>query len=224
MANLLITGTDTEVGKTVLTTCLVAYWEKYRSLDKLGLMKLVQTGIGDRELYQQLFSLPQSSEEIAPLCFDTPVAPPIASEREGKEVNLGRVWQTLNHLQKQRDLVVVEALGGLGSPVTSELIVADLARDWRLPTILVVPIKLGAIAQTVANVALAKQFGVSLKGIVLNCREAGTEEKLADWTPIDLIQSLTNLPVLGLLPHLADPQDKNKLAQVAANLELEYLI
>ncbi|MGB3695215.1 MAG: dethiobiotin synthase [Spirulinaceae cyanobacterium] len=224
MANLLITGTDTEVGKTVLTTCLVAYWEKYRSLDKLGLMKLVQTGIGDRELYQQLFSLSQSPEEVAPLCFDTPVAPPIAAAREGKEVDLAKVWQNFNHLQQQRDLVIVEALGGLGSPVTSELVVADLARDWGLSTVLVVPVKLGAIAQTVANVALAKQFGVHLKGIVLNCRESGTEEKLADWTPIDLIQSLTNLPVLGLLPHLADPQAKDKLVQVAANLELEYLI
>ena len=224
MTNLLITGTDTEVGKTVLTTCLVAYWEKYHSLSKLGLMKLVQTGIGDRELYQQLFSLSQPSEEIAPLCFKTPVAPPIAAQREGKEIKLDKIWQTFDHLQKQRDFVIVEALGGLGSPVTSELIVADLARDWCLATVLVVPVKLGAIAQTVANVALAKQFGVTLKGIVLNCREVDAEERLEDWTPVDLIQSLTNLPVLGVLPHLADTQDKDKLAQVAANLELEYLI
>lgn len=224
MTNLLVTGTDTEVGKTVLTTCLVAYWEKYRSLGRLGLMKLVQTGIGDRELYEQLFSLPQSPQEIAPLCFKTPVAPPIAAQREGKEIKLDKIWQTFDHLQKQRDFVIVEALGGLGSPVTSELIVADLARDWCLATVLVVPVKLGAIAQTVANVALAKQFGVTLKGIVLNCREVDAEERLEDWTPVDLIQSLTNLPVLGLLPHLVETQDKDNLAKVATNLELEYLI
>ncbi|NEO25849.1 MAG: AAA family ATPase [Kamptonema sp. SIO4C4] len=52
MKPLLITGTDTEVGKTVLTTALVAYWQTYKTLDRLGLMKLLQTGEGDRELYQ----------------------------------------------------------------------------------------------------------------------------------------------------------------------------
>jgi len=61
--------------------------------------------------------------------------------------------------------VLVEALGG--SPVSEEFTVADLA-EWR-PTVLVVPVKLGAIAQAVANVALARPSRVHLKGIVLNC-------------------------------------------------------
>jgi dethiobiotin synthetase len=108
--------------------------------------------------------------------------------------------------------------------VTHELTVADLARDWRLPVVLVVPVKLGAIAQAVANVALARQSGVHLKGIVLNCVQACSDEEIADWTPIDLIQSLTNVPVLGVLPHLADPTDLTKLAQVASNLDLERLL
>jgi len=221
---LLITGTDTETGKTVLTCSLAAYWQTFRPQESLGILKPIQTGMGDRELYQKLFNLNQTPEEITPLHFKTPLAPPVAAEREGRLVNLSIVWQAFETLRQKRQLVLVEALGGLGSPVTHELTVADLARDWRLPVVLVVPVKLGAIAQAVANVALARQSGVHLKGIVLNCVQACSDEEIADWTPIDLIQSLTNVPVLGVLPHLADPTDLTKLAQVASNLDLERLL
>jgi dethiobiotin synthetase len=221
---LLITGTDTGTGKTVLTCALVAYWQTYRSQESLGVFKPIQTGEGDCELYQQLFDLNQAPEEMTPLRFQMPVAPPVAAEREGRTVDLGLVWQAFSRLQQQRQWVLVEALGGLGSPITHELTVADLARDWRLPVVLVVPVKLGAIAQAVANVALARSCGVQLKGIVLNCVQSCSQEDIANWTPINLIESLTNVPVLGILPYLTDPTDLSKLAQVASNLDLELLM
>ncbi|HEY9797434.1 MAG TPA: dethiobiotin synthase [Leptolyngbyaceae cyanobacterium] len=237
---LLITGTNTETGKTVLTCALAAYWQTYRPQKTLGIFKPIQTGssdringisdrsesisLTDRDLYQKLFDLNQSPEEIAPLHFQTPVAPPVAAEREGRTIDLGLVWQAFNALRQQRQLVLVEALGGLGSPLTHELTVADLARDWHLPVVLVVPVQLGAIAQAVANVALARQSGVHLKGIVLNCVQSCSDQDIADWTPVELIQSLTNIPVLGCLPYLTDPTDLAKLAQVASNLDLEQLL
>ena len=220
MKELLISGTDTDVGKTVLTTALAAYWQKYHAGQSLALMKLMQTGVGDRELYAELF--PQLRQST-PLWFHTPVAPPIAAARENKFIDLAVVWQAFQALKQEQHFVLVEALGGLGSPVTAELTVADLAADWRLATVLVVPVKLGAIAQVVANVALARQSKVNLKGIILSCITPKSEEKLEDWTPIDLIQSFTKLPVLGILPHLANPKDLDKLAQVASNLTLESL-
>jgi dethiobiotin synthetase len=90
--------------------------------------------------------------------------------------------------------------------------------------VLVVPVKLGAIAQAVANVALARSSGVQLQGIVLNCVQPCSEEEITSWAPIDLIESLTNVPILGTLPHLADPTDFSKLAQVASDLDLERLM
>jgi dethiobiotin synthetase len=221
---LLITGTDTETGKTVLTCALAAYLQAYRPQERLGILKPLQTGTGDRELYQNRFDLSQTLEEITPLHFQTPVAPPVAAEREGRLIDLGQAWQAFETLRQQRQWVLVEALGGLGSPITHELTVADLARDWRLPVVLVVPVKLGAIAQAVANVALARQSGIHLKGIVLNCVNSCSDQEIADWAPIDLIQSLTNIPVLGIMPHLADLADLSKLAQVASNLDLERLL
>ncbi len=225
MNALLITGTDTDTGKTVLTSALVAYWKKYRRSQSLGLMKPLQTGVGDRELYLRLFQfLDQTEEEINPVHFDAPLAPPLAAEREGKRIKMGQLWQSFEALSQKRDFVIVEALGGLGSPVTRETTVADLAWDWRLPTVLVVPVKLGAIAQAVANVALARQTRVHLKGIVLNCVKSRSDQQIEDWAPADLIQSLTDIPVLGVIPHLSDPTDLDKLAKVAANLDLERMI
>ncbi|MEH2433427.1 MAG: dethiobiotin synthase [Nostoc sp.] len=220
---LLITGTDTEAGKTVLTTALAAYWQKYYPQRSLGIMKPIQSGIGDREWYQKLFTLEQSLEEITPLYFRAPLAPPIAAARENRQVDLAVVWQALSKLRSQRDFVLIEALGGLGSPITEELTVADLAGEWRLPTVLVVPVRLGAIAQAVANVALARQARINLKGIVLNCVQRRTDAEIADWTPPQLIQSLTNIPVLGCLPNLDSLTDLDKLAQVASDLDLEML-
>lgn len=224
MSALLIVGTDTDAGKTVLTCAIAAYWQMYCYDRTLGIMKLLQTGTGDRELYSRLFSLDQSPQELNPLQFSAPLAPPIAAQREGRRVELERVWSTLESLRQRRDLVLVESLGGLGSPVTWELTVADLARDWRLSAVLVVPVRLGAIAQAVANVALARQTNVKLKGIVLNCVKPCSDQEIADWTPIDLIESLTQIPVLGILPHLDDATDLAKLAQVASELDLERLI
>jgi len=221
---LLIAGTDTEAGKTVLTTALAAYWQKYQPSRSLGIMKPIQAGTGDRELYTQMFSLEQSLKEITPLYFEAPLAPPIAAVKEGRRVDLGIVWQAFEKLRASRDWVLVEALGGLGSPVSDEFTVADLAAHWRLPTVLVVPVRLGAIAQVVANVALARLSRVHLKGIVLNCVQPRTDAEVAEWAPVELIQSLTNTPVLGCLPYLDNPTDLDKLASFAANLDLEILI
>ncbi|MEG3927056.1 MULTISPECIES: dethiobiotin synthase [unclassified Microcoleus] len=224
MNSLLITGTDTDAGKTVLTSALAAYWQMYFPDRSLGLMKLMQTGTGDRELYTRLFSLDQSPEELNPLHFDAPLAPPIAAEREGRRIELEKVWTAWQSLSERKDFVLVEALGGLGSPVTRELTVADIARDWRLRGVLVVPVRLGAIGQAVANVALARHTGFKLRGIVLNCIKAYSEQEIADLAPVDLIQSLTQIPVLGILPHLDDPTDLAKLAKIASDLDLEQLL
>lgn len=221
---LLITGTDTDVGKTVLTTSLTAYWQTYRFCQSLGLMKLMQTGEGDNELYNQLFSSESSLQIVTPLRFEHPLAPPLAAAKMGREVDLSIVWKALSNLQKQQDFVLVEALGGLGSPVTHELTVANLAADWHLPTILVVPVKLGAIAQAVANVALARSLKVELKGIILSCFQPDAEQHITDLAPAELIQSLTQVPVLGTIPFIRDITDQKKLAQIASHLDLELIL
>jgi dethiobiotin synthetase len=219
MKTLLVTASDTNTGKTIITTSLKAYYQYYFPNFKVGLMKLLQTGLeGDRQFYQQFFP-----DVIVPLCFAAPLAPPLAAEKENKYVDLKIIWEALLKLQKENDFVLVEALGGLGSPITDELTVADLAGSWCLETILVAPVKLGSIGQIIANVALAKQSKIKIKGIILNCVTPCTQEEIADWTPINLIESLTYTPVLGVFPYLDELTNLEKLAQAASKLKLEFI-
>ncbi|MBD2101320.1 dethiobiotin synthase [Leptolyngbya sp. FACHB-261] len=223
MKSLLITATDTGAGKTVLTTALAAYWQTYAAPEKLGVFKPFQSGPGDCEHYQQVLGLSEDRDTITPQYFAAPLAPPLAAEQEGRSVDLAAVWRAFTALQTRKQKVLVEGVGGLGSPITRELVVADLARDWRLPTLLVVPVKLGAIGQAVANVALARHYGVDLRGIVLNLPPDSPEPALAEWAPPDLVSGITGVPILGILPALADPTDRTKLVQAASGLDLEQL-
>jgi dethiobiotin synthetase len=220
---LLITGTDTEVGKTIVTTALAAYWLQHYPKSALGLMKPVQSGMGDFERYTQLFDLDQPPETITPQRFAAPLAPPLAAAQEGKTVDLDRVWQALSQLLADRDFVLIEALGGLGSPVTDEWTVADLAAAWHLPILLVVPIKLGAISQAIANVALARQQGLSIRGIVLNCSSDLSPEQQRNWAPIALIERLTHVPIVGQMPYLTSCEDLDRLSEAASQLMLEAI-
>lgn len=222
---LLITGTDTDVGKTIVTSALVAHSLATYPHHRLGLMKPVQSGVGDLECYQDLFpELGQRPEETTPQRFTAPLAPPLAAAQEGREIDLGLVWSTLQRFLSDRDWVIIEALGGLGSPVTDEWTVADLAAAWRLPIALVVPVKLGAIAQAVANVALARQQGLALRGLVLNCTTPEAMTHLDDWAPVGLIESLTQVPILGTMPWLPDCRDRDRLAAIAQDWHLDPLL
>lgn len=134
MNALLITGTDTDAGKTVLTTALAAYWQTYCTAQTLGIFKPIQTGgdgleagqtAGDRTLYSRLFAL--DPDEITPLHFAAPLAPPLAAAQEGRRVELAKLWQAFEAMRQQYDWVLVEGLGGLGSPLTNETTV----QIWR---------------------------------------------------------------------------------------------
>lgn len=223
MQPLLIAGTDTNVGKTILTAALAAYWQTYRNPETFGIYKPLQAGEGDREFYDRTFKLSQTLNEINPLYFENPIAPAIAAVREGKQIDLGLIWQQFQALQQRYECLLVEGMGGLGSPIAYEYTVADLASDWHIASVLVVPVRLGAIAQAVANVALAKLQKVALKGIVLSCAQPCSDREIEAWAPSDLIYSLTNIPVLGILPCLPDITDIANLARAASDLDLERL-
>lgn len=222
---LLVVGCDTEVGKTVVTSALASYWRKYFPGCSLGLMKLLQTGLGDDEHYQSLFGGFADWNVVTPLKFASPIAPPLAAEQEGRTVDLTLVWRTLQKLQRDHNRVLVEALGSLGSPVTAELTVADIAGMWRLPAILVVPVQLGAMGQAIAQVALAREKKINLKGLVLSCGSREAEAKVEDWASKAMLESFTHLPVLGTVPYLDSSacQDLERLAQVTTGFDLEKL-
>jgi dethiobiotin synthetase len=214
--SLLIAGTDTGVGKTILTASIASYYLKYYPDRKLAIYKPVQSGQGDREYYLKNFPLEQSLEQITPIYLENPLAPPIAAEKEGKTIDLGLIWQKYQELVHHYDLVLVESLGGLGSPITKEYLVSDLAKDWHIPTILVSSIKLGCLSQIIAHTALARASNLDCRGIILN--SINPEFDLDSFAPIPLIENLVHLPVLGVMPYLPQRDDRLALAEALANL------
>ncbi|WP_099239536.1 dethiobiotin synthase [Synechococcus sp. BDU 130192] len=219
---LLIAGTDTEVGKTVVSSALIAYWRHFLPFSRLGVIKLLQTGIGDRQWYEKFCD--GGTVLKVPLEYETPVAPPVAARLEGKAIDLGIVWQELQDLSNAQDFVIAESLGSLGSPVTDELTVADLAGQWKLPTLLVVPVKLGSIGQAIAQVSLARERKVNLKGIILSCGTPEAMGQIEALTPPTMVQQFTQIPVLGVMPYVENLLDAQALAKVAAPWHLEQLI
>ena len=219
-----ISGTDTGVGKTCVTAALAAYVQTYCPNRRLALFKPIQSGIGDREWYLQHLALDQTLDQITPLYFEQPLAPPIAAVAENRTVDLSQLWKAFQTLQLSYDQILVEGAGGLGSPITAELTAADLARDWRMPTVLIVPVRLGSLGQAIAHAALARNAKTNLRGIILSCAEVDAAENLEQWTPTALLESLTQLPVLGTLPHLADPSDLTALAKAASSWHLDALL
>lgn len=223
-ATLLISGTDTGIGKTLVTSALAAYLQTYCPQQRLAIFKPIQAGIGDRDYYAQHFTLTQNPAQITPLYFNTPIAPPLAAAAEGKEIDLTLIWRVFQDLQASHDWILVEGVGGLGSPITAELTGADLAHDWRLPTVLVVPVRLGAIGQAITHVALAQKANVNLRGFILSCPEPCSVKEIEQWASIDLLESMGQHPVLGILPHLQDPTDLTQLAKAATQWNLETLL
>jgi dethiobiotin synthetase len=220
---LLISGTDTGVGKTIVTSALAAYLNTFYPQQKVAIYKPIQSGVGDREYYTQQFQLSQTLAQITPLYFEAPLAPPIAAAAEGKSIDLGLAWQTFQDLQQTHDWVLVEGVGSLGSPITAELTVADLAYDWKIPTILVIPVRLGALGQAIAQAALAKQTRLHLQGLILSCPKPCSANNIEQWAPIDLLESFTRCPVVGILPYQENCEPAS-LAQAATEWEMEMLL
>lgn len=200
---LLIAGTDAGVGKTLLLTALVHYGQTYYADRRIETVSLWSGTDPDR--LQAL----ETARELVP-------AVPVGLECD-------RLWAQVSQLGEVCDWVLLDGVGSLGTPLTHETTLADLAWDWRLPTLLVVPVAPGAIAQAVAQAALARQCRVHLRGMILNCLSPAAAAQIDTWLPINLLQSLTNVRVLGTFPYLPVPTDTDKQLQAVSGLELDRL-
>jgi dethiobiotin synthetase len=99
-----------------------------------------------------------------------------------------------------------------------------LARDWALEAILVVPVRLGAISQAIANVALANLQKVKLRGIILSCSQVYSPEEIEELAPPQMISRLASIPVLGILPYIENLSDISQLARAASQLDIEKIL
>ena len=177
---LFIVGTDTEVGKTYVAAQIAR--QLHASGKRVGVYKPVASGYGDNhsepsdaETLWLAAGRPGDLEAVCPQRFQAPLAPPLAAEAEGRQVDADLLRSGLDYWKQSSEIILVEGAGGIMSPLTEEEFVADLAYELGYPLVLVVPNQLGVINQTLQSLIAAVTFrdGIPVAGIVVNhCRAA----------------------------------------------------
>jgi dethiobiotin synthetase len=203
-----ITGTDTNVGKTLVAAGLTAALRQ-RGV-KAGYFKPVQSGCPeeggrliptDARIAQELANLPEPLEVLTPICLRLPLAPGVAAAREGVTVDLEKVAASFRELASRYDFLVVEGAGGLYVPlVDTNFLVLELARWLQLPLLVVARAGLGTINHTALAVLAAHNAGLEVAGVILNRCPAAPG--LAEQTNPAVIEAITRVPILGKVPEI----------------------
>jgi len=203
-----ITGTDTGVGKTIVSAVL-ARLLRMRGLS-VGVMKPVTSGcreengvlVSDDALLLCQAAGVACSDDVAPYLLREPLAPAEAAKRDGVIIDFARIRTAFDRLAAEHDFVIVEGAGGLMVPLAGGLLVADLARQLELPLLVVARPNLGTVNHTVLTCFAAGQMELKVAGVVINNYPdaPGAAERSAPHQ----IGSLCGAAVLGIWPHRDD--------------------
>ena len=205
-----VTGTDTEVGKTLAAAALI------HALRRCGLravgMKPVAAGCAlrdgrwhndDVDTLTAACALPVPAEELNPYLFHEPIAPHIAAARLGVDIDLGHIERCFDALSAKADSVVVEGAGGFLVPLSATTSFADLAVRLGLPVVLVVGLRLGCINHALLTQEAILRRGLTLAGWIANRIDpamSAAEENL------DTLRRSLQAPLLADMPWMKQPQ------------------
>jgi dethiobiotin synthetase len=200
MIRLGITGTDTAVGKTYISTVLLTLLRR-RGLS-VAAMKPVETGVKADDPASDAMRLREAAgatdpiELVRPLLLAEPLAPWVALNRSGGTVDLGALDETYRQLSEGRDAILVEGAGGLLVPLTRDLAYDGLFVGWGLDLVIVAGNRLGALNHTLLTVRAAHDAGLRVRGVVLNTMSADARG-IAESTNLEaLAERLDPVPVL----------------------------
>jgi len=204
---LFITGTDTGVGKTLLAGAIV---ERLRTQGRsVGVFKPIATGCrreregfvsDDAEFLAQCAESEGPLSEINPVRYQEPLAPWVATERSGCEINWEDMQRAYADLAQTHQGMIVEGIGGVMVPLMRDYFVLDLMVDMNLPVIIVARSTLGTLNHTLLTVNQCRQRGLSIRGIVINGYRAETAD-IAQETNTRVLAELSGAPVLTVMPY-----------------------
>lgn len=195
-----ITGTDTGVGKTYVSTVLLTMLRR-RGLS-VAAMKPVETGVKADDPASDAMRLRDAAgaddpiERVRPILLAEPLAPWVALNRSGGTVDLNALDTAFHALAEGRDAILVEGAGGLLVPLTRDLAYDGLFVGWGLDLIVVAGNRLGTINHTLLTVRAAHDAGLRVRGVVLNA--LGPEPGgIAERTNLEALAELLDpVPVL----------------------------
>jgi dethiobiotin synthetase len=198
MNGVFVTGTGTEVGKTVIASALAATLAARG--ERVAVFKPVVTGLDERgelppdhELLRRSAGSGQQPDAVAPYRFGPPVSPHLAAVFAGTRLDPRRLLEQAGLAARGGRFLVTEGVGGLMVPLTANYLVRDFAADLALPMIVVGQPGLGTINHTLLTVEAARACGLELVGVVLTPWPARPSEM--ELSNRDTLARLTGLPV-----------------------------
>jgi len=203
-----IIGTDTEVGKTVVSAGLMhlLLGNKY----KAAYFKPVASGqvmLGgsyqstDASFVKTVSGFAEDPKNITPFSFKNAVAPHFAARLEGRSIDVAIIKDTCQYLKNSYEMIIAEGVGGLAVPLNDQgFMQHDLIRELGFPCLLVARTGLGTINHTLLTIRFAQSAGLTIKGIVLN----GHGQTPVEIDNIETIRKLSGIPAIFTVPALTE--------------------
>lgn len=204
-----VTGTDTEIGKTLISSALLHALRRH-GLTAVG-MKPVAAGAieangrhsnEDVEALISASSIAADRTLVNPYLFSPPIAPHIAAEETGTRIEANRIVDCFRQLAAMADVVVVEGVGGFRVPLCVGFDTADLASNLRLPVVLVVGMRLGCINHALLTTEAIRARGLTCIGWVANQIDPNMNRLEQNIAALD---ARLDMPRLATVEHLAKP-------------------
>ena len=205
MKPLFITATDTDIGKTYVCAGL-AHSLKKLDID-VGVMKPFACGVkqktgfssNDLTILSKAAVVNDTEELLNPFFFPIPTSPYTAAKNLDVKIDINYLLKCFRRLDKIHDVMLVEGIGGIMTPILKDYAIIDLIKDLDANTIIVTSSKIGTINHTILTCNMCKNMKISVKGLIINNFDS-TGYPVSDLER-DL-SALTDLPVLCSLPHM----------------------
>jgi len=220
-----ITGTDTGVGKTVVTACLLSLYRKHKQ--SVGVMKPIETGVdpqcsssanSDAKFLMEISRGSDPLALVSPIRLKPAASPYQAAKMENLPINTDKIIQNFHTLADKYENMLVEGVGGLLAPLTSNYLVCDLVRDLGLPLLVVSRNTLGTLNHTLLTLRVAEQEGIPVRGVIMNRTEPGENDEI-EKEHAGIITEFSGVPVLGEIPFLGGISDKSFTEEILGRLE-----
>ncbi|QGG46249.1 dethiobiotin synthase [Heliorestis convoluta] len=208
-----ILGTDTDVGKTVISAGLM-----YQFLQKghnACYFKPISSGAIEKEgelfsydlsFVKKVSGLDEEDDRINPFRYKTAVSPHLAARMEKKKVDIPAIVETYKQLKAQYDVLIVEGCGGLAVPLTEEgYMQYELIKELDISCFLVTKTTLGTINHSYLTCKMAEQLGIKIEGLIFNNYRGSFLEN----DNIKTVSKITQLPVLAVIPAIEALQVEN---------------
>lgn len=217
--NYFVTGTDTGVGKTLISCALLHAFAAQGK--RVAGMKPVAAGCDDDGLNGDVKQLRAATNilatlgQINPYSLMQPVAPHIAARHAGMRIDLARIITSYRELASQADVVIVEGVGGFCVPLNDTEDSADLALQLSLPVIMVVSMRLGCLNHALLTALAISDCGLKLAGWVANVPCEGMPALQEN---IDALEQRLGAPLLGVVTCQQQPDARLVAAQLNLGL------